>query len=209
MFLVSCADNTDTACYCPDATFVKSVYDCLYAHGETDAIIAEAVAYFQGICAPYVGQNPGVATDATVTSYITVTAQPTVAPVYTTVVVDTTVVVPCTDEAGQPIPSSSTTAVINTSMTVPQVGFTTGTTGGVDVVPITSALPIVTGPAGGNGGGVPVITANGTTVGLPTPPAGTGSIRPTTTGPVTAGSGRTAASLGLAAIAALAVAVAL
>ncbi|GAB1311796.1 hypothetical protein MFIFM68171_02006 [Madurella fahalii] len=207
MFIVGCLDNTDASCYCPDAAFVKNVYECFYAHGESDAIIAEAVAYFQGICAGFVGQNPGIATDATVTTYITVTATPTVAPVYTTVIVDATTVVPCTDEAGETIPNSSTTVTVSTSMTVPQVGFTTGTTGGVDIIPITAA-PIVTGtPGGGNGGGNgggEVVTTSGTTLTVPT---GTGGLFPTTTTGrpiVTAGVGRVGTSFGLAAAVAFA-----
>lgn len=203
MFIVGCVDNTDASCYCPDATFVKNVYDCLYAHGESDAIIAEAVAYFQGICAGFVDKNPGIATDATVTTYITVTATPTVAPVYTTVIVDATTIVPCTDEAGETIPNSSTTVTVSTSMTVPQVGFTTGTTGGVDIIPITAAPIVTSTPGGGNDGGA-VITASDTTLTVPT---GTGALFPTTTTGrpiVTAGVGRIGGSFGLAAVVAVA-----
>jgi hypothetical protein len=205
LFTIGCSDNTDAACYCPDATFIKNVYDCLYAHGETDAIVAEAVAYFQGICGKWVNENPAIATGATVTTYITVTAQPTVAPVYTTVIVDVTTVVPCTDDAGVVIPSSSTTVTVSTSMTVPQVDFTTGSTGGVDIIPIT-AVPAVT-PAPSSGAPGAVITTNGTTLTVPT---GTGSLRPTTTSAIaTAGGGRVTASFGLAGVVALVAAVAL
>ena len=204
LFTVGCSDNTDSACYCPDAVFVKNVYDCLYAHGETDSIIAEAVAYFQGICGKHVNENPAIATGATVTTYITVTAAPTVAPVYTTVIVDVTTVVPCTNDAGEVIPSSSTTVTVSTSMTVPQVDFTTGSSGGVDVIPITAA-PVVTGTPGTGSGGV--ITTGGSTI---TRPTGTGSLRPTTSSPVViAGSGRVGASFGLAAVVAFLAAVAL
>ncbi|KAG7291732.1 hypothetical protein NEMBOFW57_001752 [Staphylotrichum longicolle] len=204
LFTVGCSDNTDAACYCPDATFVKNVYDCLYAHGETDSIIAEAVAYFQGICGKHVNENPAIATGATVTTYITVTAAPTVAPVYTTVIVDVTTVVPCTNDAGEVIPSSSTTVTVSTSLTVPQVDFTTGSSGSVDVIPITAA-PVVTGTPGTGSGGV--ITSVGSTV---TRPTGTGSLRPTTSSPVViAGSGRVGASFGLAAVVAFLAAVAL
>ncbi|KAK0723951.1 hypothetical protein B0T21DRAFT_294198 [Apiosordaria backusii] len=202
LFQVGCSDNTDAECYCPDALFVKNVYDCLYAHGSSDQVISEAVIFFQGLCAPWAGGNPAVVTAPTVTTYLTVTATPTVAPVYTTIVIDTTTVVPCTDEAGVEIPNSSTTVVIATTVPVPEIGFTTGTAGGVDVVPITAA-PIVDGPAStpGSGGGGAVITSNGTTISVPT---GTGSIRPTQS-VVLAGGERVAASFGLAAaVAALA-----
>ncbi|KAL1836180.1 hypothetical protein VTJ49DRAFT_5470 [Mycothermus thermophilus] len=185
IFTTGCTDNTDAACYCPDAVFVKNVYDCLYAHGETDAIIAEAIAYFQGICGKYLPQNPGIATDATVTSYITVTATPTVAPVYTTVTLITTTIVPCTDDDGSVIPSSSTTVTISTSMEVPQVDFTS--TGGSDVVVIPITTPADEAPS------VPV---TGIITAVPT--VSTGTVRPTQS-IVTAGSGRVGVSLGLAA----------
>ncbi|AEO54787.1 hypothetical protein MYCTH_2297802 [Thermothelomyces thermophilus ATCC 42464] len=205
LFSVGCSDNTDAACYCPDATFVKNVYDCLYAHGESDAIIAEAIAYFQGICGNWAGQNPAIATGATITTYITVTATPTVAPVYTTVTVDVTTVVPCTNDAGEVIPSSSTTVTVSTSLTVPQVGFTSGSSD-VDVIPVTSAPPAVTTsalPAGDSGSSSPagpgaVVTANGTFTGITTP-SFTSSPRPTDSTVVVAGSGRVTASFGLAA----------
>jgi hypothetical protein len=212
LFNTGCSDNTDTACYCPDATFVKNIYDCLYAHGETDSIIAEAVAYFQGICGKWVSENPAIATDATVTTYITVTAQPTVAPVYTTVIVDVTTVVPCTDDAGEIIPSSSTTVTVSTSMTVPQIDFTTGSTGGVDMIPITAVPAVTEAPtpsAGGPGGPGVVITANGTAITVPT---GTGSLIPSSTptqSVVIAAGGRVGASFGLAAAVAFAAALVL
>jgi hypothetical protein len=201
LFDLGCADNTDAECYCPEATFVKNVYDCLYAHGETDAIISEAVAYFQGICGKWAGENPAIATGATITTYITVTATPTVAPVYTTVFVDVTTVVPCTDEAGEIIPSSSTTITVSTSMAVPQVDFTTGPAGGVEIIPAptNSLIPIT------SSGPTPIVSANETTVGVPT---GTASLFPTKS-IVTAGVGRVGASFGLAAAVAFVAAVAL
>ncbi|KAL2122150.1 hypothetical protein VTJ04DRAFT_2605 [Mycothermus thermophilus] len=183
IFTTGCSDNTDAACYCPDAVFVKNVYDCMYAHGTTDAIIAEAIAFFQGICGKYLPQNPGIATDATVTSYITVTATPSVAPISTTVTLITTTVVPCTDEAGSEIPSSSTTVTISTSIEVPQVDFTSSSTD-VVIVPITSSQSVVLPTDTG------IIT--------PIPTDTTSTVRPTQS-IVTAGSGKAGVSLGFAA----------
>ncbi|KAH8166053.1 hypothetical protein CIB48_g2218 [Xylaria polymorpha] len=131
MFSVGCKDNTDSACYCPDSDYVNNVFACLYAHGESDEVISEAVSYFQGICAPFVPSNPGIATGAeTITTVLTVT--PTSAPsaTYTTIQVIATTVVPCTDEVGEVIPSSSSTVTVSTAMTVPQVIFTTITATG-------------------------------------------------------------------------------
>ena len=195
LFSVSCSDNSDTACYCPDTIFVKNIFDCIYAHGQTAEIVTEAVIFFQGICAPHAPSNPAIATGATVTSYVTVTAAPTVVgPIYTTVSIVTTTVAPCTDDAGSVIPSSSTTYVISTAITVPQVGFTTGTGNDVGVVPITAY------PTGVPTYSVPAQATAYTTASVPGP-AGTGAYtpRPTESGfvPVNAG-GRVSAGFGLA-----------
>jgi hypothetical protein len=145
MFSIACNDNTDIGCFCPDALFVQNVFTCIYAHGETDIIISQAVVFFQGICAPYVPQNPAIVTAAeTVTAVVTVTAEPTVAASYTTVVVTATTVVPCETD-GTTIPGSSTTKVIETSVTLPQVDFQTGTDSSVNVIP--AQTPIVPVPA--------------------------------------------------------------
>ncbi|KAK3363460.1 hypothetical protein B0T25DRAFT_445128 [Lasiosphaeria hispida] len=188
LFSVGCSDNSDTRCYCPDSIFVKNIFECIYAHGETDQVVSEAVIFFQGICAPWAPSNPEIATGATVTTYITVTAAPTsVAPVYTTVIIDATTIVPCTDSEGVEIPSSSSTVVVSTTVTLPQVGFTTGSAGSVGVVPVTAAPQAIVTPGTG-----PITST------LATAPAGTGGFRPTTTGGfVTAGSGRVSAGLGL------------
>ncbi|KAJ3506950.1 hypothetical protein NM208_g16020 [Fusarium decemcellulare] len=96
-YLDDCQDNTDAACYCPDQSFVDNVFQCLYAHADTDDVVAEAVSFFQGICAPYVEKNPGIATGAdSVTEHITVTGTTIITSAhYTTVVVATTVTEPC------------------------------------------------------------------------------------------------------------------
>jgi hypothetical protein len=192
LFDVKCKDNSDHTCYCPDAIFVKNVMECLFAHGESDTIISEAVIFFQGICAPFVPTNPGIVTG--VPTYVTVTAPPTaIVPIFTTVTVDATTVLPCTDDAGEVIPSSSTTSTIFTTLTLPQVGFTTQS-GSVGVIPVTlPPFPVETpkGPIGAPGGPGFFTTA------APTGPIGTGGVRPVPTGAVvTAGSGRVTAGLG-------------
>lgn len=76
-YIVGCVDNSDTSCYCPDSTFVSNVYDCLYAYGESDEEVSEAVQYFQGLCGSYAQGNPAVATGATVTTYLTASVSST------------------------------------------------------------------------------------------------------------------------------------
>lgn len=121
-----CKDNLDVSCFCPNKKFVEETYACLYAHGETDDIIAEAVQFFQGICAPYIPENPGIVTGIdTITSCITVTGTPTVTSAhYTTIIVETTITEPCSSD-GTPIPSSSTTKTVSTEITVPEVPIPT------------------------------------------------------------------------------------
>jgi hypothetical protein len=178
----NCKSNTDTACFCPNADYVKAIFDCIYAHGETDAIILEAITYFQGICASHCGENPIIATGAeTITNVITVTNTVQVTG-YTTVKVDATQVVAITGEDGATIPGSSTTVFITTTLAVPDVGFATVTAGSqtsVAIVPGSyataqpSAVPfptqtrgpttLVTAPGGGSQatatGSTPVVTA--------------------------------------------------
>jgi len=197
MFSVACSDNSDSACYCPDEIFVKNVFNCIYAHGESAQVVSEAVIFLQGICAPYVPSNPAIATGATVTSFVTASATVTtsLAPVYTTVTVEATTVVPCTDSAGSVIASSSSTIVVSTAITVPNVAFTTGTgsASSIGLVPVTAttASPTITGSS----------KATTTPATLITAPAGTGFFtpKPSATGIVTVSSShRVSAGFGLA-----------
>jgi len=135
LFLVSCTDNSDHNCYCPNTIFIESIMTCIYAHGETDTIISQAVVFIQGLCAAYVPVNPGIVTCASVTSYVTPTVTVTVPAVYTTITYDATTVVPCTDDSGNEIPSSYTTLTISTQMSYPQIGLTTGPAG-VGFIPV-------------------------------------------------------------------------
>jgi hypothetical protein len=126
-----CTSNDDKDCYCPNSNFTTLVFGCLSAHGASDAEIAAAQVYFQGICAQYVPQNPAIITAAPPVS----TPAP-VAGAVTTIQVYTTVVVPCTQSNGP----ASTTTVISSALTVPQVIFTTMPgTSGVGLVPMTTA----------------------------------------------------------------------
>ncbi|KAF3061835.1 putative adhesin protein mad1 protein [Daldinia childiae] len=221
MFSVGCKDNTDSACYCPDASFVKNIFTCLYAHGESDEVISEAISYFQGICAPFVPSNPGIATGAdTITTILTAT--PTAPPAaVTTIEVATTVVVPCTNEAGETIPSSSSTVTISTSLTVPGIVFSTATNGpsstGVVVVPGTyvATVPVATPTAETPAptGAAPYPTLGGSSTLVTAAPSGTGVVYPTSAPSssviFTAGAAHVGAGMGLLGFAGMVVAAAL
>ncbi|RSL98432.1 hypothetical protein CDV31_012593 [Fusarium ambrosium] len=212
-YLENCEDNTDAACYCPDKSFVDNVFQCLYAHADNDDIVAEAVSFFQGICAPYAEQNPIIATGAdSVTEHITVTGTTIITSAhYTTVVVATTVTEPCVSQ-GTTIEGSSTVRTIETEIVVPEVGFTSGPAGNgpVPAAPTVPATAPVTAPEAGATGSNPEAPAAGETLITNKPVAGTGGVPVPTSAPgdvpVTAGAARN--GMGIAA-AILAVAIAL
>ncbi|GKU17853.1 unnamed protein product [Fusarium langsethiae] len=209
-FVDGCKDNTDAACYCPSKDFVDNVFQCLYAHAENDDTVAQAVSFFQGICAPYAEKNPVIATGAdSVTEHITVTGTTIITSAhYTTVVVATTITEPCVT-GGSTIEGSSTVKTIETEIVVPEVGFTDGPAGNGPVPAQTVPADV---PAAGTeapaapgyeapGAGETLITNKPvvSTGGLPAPTATPGV-------PVTAGAARN--GMGIAA-AILAVAIAL
>ncbi|KAM0243748.1 hypothetical protein ACHAPO_000606 [Fusarium lateritium] len=205
-----CKDNTDAACYCPSKDFVDNVFQCLYAHAENDDTVAQAVSFFQGICAPYVEKNPGIATGAdSVTEHITVTGTTIITSAhYTTVVVATTITEPCVTD-GSTIEGSSTVKTIETEIVVPEVGFTDGP-GGNGPIPA-QTVPADVPAAGTEAPAAPGYEAPGAGETLITnkPVVGTGGLpAPTATPgvPVTAGAARN--GMGIAA-AILAVAIAL
>ncbi|RYC55100.1 hypothetical protein CHU98_g11109 [Xylaria longipes] len=213
MFAVGCKDNTDSSCYCPDSAFVNNVFACLYAHGESDEVISEAVSYFQGICAPFVPSNPGIATGAeTITTVLTVTPTPAPSASYTTIQVVATTVVPCTDSVGEVIPSSSSTVVISTAMTVPQVIFTTITATGAgagssSVAVIPGTYPAFTPTPTSGGVAPPYPTGPAITTFTTSPSAGFPVSTPTTTPAIaTGGASRVGAGLGFLGMMAMAVA---
>uniref|UniRef100_A0A0D2XI09 CFEM domain-containing protein n=1 Tax=Fusarium oxysporum (strain Fo5176) TaxID=660025 RepID=A0A0D2XI09_FUSOF len=143
-YVADCKDNTDAACYCPSKDFVDNVFECLYAHAENDDTVAQAVSFFQGICAPYVEKNPGIATGAdSVTEHITVTGTTIITSAhYTTVVVATTITEPVV-ASGTTVEGSSTVKTIETEIVVPEVGFTSGPAG---TVPSLLRLPLLPPP---------------------------------------------------------------
>ncbi|RDL41593.1 uncharacterized protein BP5553_01572 [Venustampulla echinocandica] len=141
-FLVGCADNTDHACYCPSAEFVNNVFGCLSSYGASDSEVAQAKSFFQGICAPYIPSNPAIVTGAPTGPAVPTTAgtaageAPTAPPAIpqTTMTVVTTIQVPYTitegESSGSIVPSSSVESVLSTTLTIPQVVFSTVSTEG-------------------------------------------------------------------------------
>jgi hypothetical protein len=130
--LSECRDNTDSDCYCLNTELTKSVIDCVNAHKKDNAEAAAAMQHFAGICAPHLGENPVPINYVPPTLTVAPPAAASTAPV-TVITVSATQVVPVTYSTGQSqgltIPSSSTTVTVSTVATVPQVGFSTYSTG--------------------------------------------------------------------------------
>lgn len=130
-----CNSNSDISCFCPSSDFTSSVIDCIQAWGGSDAEIQYSLSYFAGICAAHVPENPGIIT------YIptTITLVPTQPPIgYPTGVSSGSVTpspssspasVPCTTLTVSQVVTGddSQTSLYETTVTVPQVGITTGT----------------------------------------------------------------------------------
>ncbi|KAG6050831.1 hypothetical protein E4U39_002973 [Claviceps sp. Clav50 group G5] len=122
-----CKDNKDAACYCPNKDFVNVVFNCIYAHGENDNVISEAISFFQGMCGQYIPQNPAIATGCKpIIEIITVTGTPRITNVpYTTVAYSG--------------PSAGPPAVV----TVPMIAMPTGPAAGAPPQP---TAPVVAQP---------------------------------------------------------------
>jgi len=116
---------------------------CIQAWG-TEAEMASAVEYFQGLCAAHIPSNPALITG--VPSYITV-PPPTGA--IATVTVSTTMVVPCSAPAGVDTAASTysvsfTTQTIMSTVTVPDIKLITTASSEAALVPGTIAIPAIT-----------------------------------------------------------------
>jgi hypothetical protein len=165
-----CKDNTATDCYCKNAKFTKNVIDCVQAWCKTDEETKATLQYLVGICAQHVPENPGLVSDCPKDTFDNTPATPPSgvqspgAPAPTTA------------------PSTPVTTIVygSTSLTVPQVHFTTE-------VPAAGSTP--TAPVGLVPGVAPPQTPATTTAALapyPVPstlkatvqPTGTGAVRP-------------------------------
>jgi len=146
---------------CPDSNFTNSVMGCIQAWG-TEAEMASAVEYFQGLCAAHIPSNPALITG--VPSYITV-PPPTGA--IATVTVSTTMVVACSASAGVDTAASTysvsfTTQTIMSTVTVPDIKLITTASSEAALVPGTVAIPAIT--YGVPASNVPVITGGETPI---------------------------------------------
>ncbi|KAF3027480.1 hypothetical protein E8E15_009845 [Penicillium rubens] len=137
-----CNSNSDASCFCPSTEFTDKVSGCIRAWSTSKKEEDSALAFFAGICAPFVPENPAIVDIATTCTTSDPAPKTTAVPQITsntrtfveTVGVATSVPqAPCTT-----ISWASHTA------TVPLVGFSTVTcssTTSVDLVVVTTASP--------------------------------------------------------------------
>lgn len=57
-----CKDNADFSCYCRNSDLINKVMECIDAWSDDDEKTQAAAGYLQGICAPYVPENPAIIT---------------------------------------------------------------------------------------------------------------------------------------------------
>jgi hypothetical protein len=190
-----CKDNTDSLCYCKNKDFTKNVIDCVTAWCGTDEETREALQYLIGICAEHVPENPGLVTDCP--SYVPLNPPTPTAPsapegpdggAMTTAAPG--------EKPGSEMPSTTITFG-STTLTMPQVHFTTQTneagtnpTAPVGLIPGTAPAqtPAET-PASTTAADVPLPVESGTTL---------ATVAPTTTrlGTGVGGSGPTRSAQG-------------
>ncbi|CAI7582597.1 unnamed protein product [Penicillium viridicatum] len=138
-----CDSNSDAACFCPSTEFTDKVSSCIRAWSSSKKEEDSALAFFAGICAPFVPENPAIVDIATTcTSSDPVpktTAGPKVTPSTRTVVATVGVPTPAPQAPCTTISWASHTA------TVPLVGFSTVTcssTTSVNLVVVTTSSPL-------------------------------------------------------------------
>ncbi|KAJ5145841.1 uncharacterized protein N7515_000405 [Penicillium bovifimosum] len=126
-----CDSNSDAACFCPSSQFTDKVSSCIRAWSSNKEQQDSALAYFAGICAPYVPANPSI---------ITIVPTPTPDPRTTGVIRTVTVDVPT---APHSTPCTTITWSSHTA-TVPQVGFSTVTCSSTTSVGLVLVTPTST-----------------------------------------------------------------
>jgi hypothetical protein len=149
-----CKDNADSSCYCRDAEFVKQVMGCIEAWSDDDDQTHGAASYFQGICAPYVPQNPAIitacpsagkptTTPVSESSSIETTAE--TAPVYSTSSTEgSPVTTDVPEQPEQTAPTYETSSTEGSPVTTSPVEMTTSTVYTTAVSTITSCAADVT-----------------------------------------------------------------
>ncbi|KAJ5199259.1 hypothetical protein N7472_004463 [Penicillium cf. griseofulvum] len=143
----NCDSNSDAACFCPSTEFTDKVSSCIRAWSNSKQEEVSALAYFAGICAPFVPNNPAIVEIAS-TRTTTFTFTPVHAPSTTTVPRITGSTRTHVESVGivtsAPQDPRTTISWASHTATVPYVGFSTVTcdsTTAVNLVVVTTTRP--------------------------------------------------------------------
>ncbi|KAJ5674752.1 uncharacterized protein N7477_004686 [Penicillium maclennaniae] len=137
-----CDSNSDTACFCPSTEFADKVKSCIHSWSSSDEELKSSLAYFAGICAPYVPKNPAIVELPPTTSEAVSIPMTTPMPTHTS---------PLTKGTLTAVPLTTPCTTITWSshtVTVPQVAFSTVTLSSTTTVCLvlgtTTLLPLPT-----------------------------------------------------------------
>ncbi|KGO78050.1 hypothetical protein PITC_025780 [Penicillium italicum] len=137
-----CDSNSNTGCFCPSTEFTDKVSGCIRAWSSSKSEEDSALAYFAGICAPFVPENPAIVDIATTCTSSDPVPSATHAPQITS---STRAFVPTVSVATS-VPQAPCTTIswASHTATVPLVEFSTvtcATTTSVHLVVVTPTSP--------------------------------------------------------------------
>ncbi|KAJ5196885.1 hypothetical protein N7449_007364 [Penicillium cf. viridicatum] len=137
-----CDSNSDAACFCPSTEFTDKVSGCIRAWSSSKKEEDSALAFFAGICAPFVPENPAIVDIATTCTSSNPVPKTTAGPKIT----PSTRIVVATVGVSTSVPRAPCTTIswASHTATVPLVGFSTVTcssTTSVNLVVVTTASP--------------------------------------------------------------------
>ncbi|KAJ5512698.1 hypothetical protein N7463_002250 [Penicillium fimorum] len=143
-----CDSNSDAACFCPSTEFTDKVSSCIRAWSSSKSEESSALAYFAGICAPFVPKNPAIVDIAS--TYTTTFTSSVYAPIATA---DPKITHTSVETVGVPTYAaadpSTTISWVSHTATVPLVEFSTVTCSSTTsvnlVVPTPGGSPAHTG----------------------------------------------------------------
>ncbi|KAJ5360244.1 hypothetical protein N7517_009435 [Penicillium concentricum] len=138
-----CDSNSDAACFCPSTEFTDKVSSCIQAWSSSKSEEDSALAYFAGICAPFVPKNPAIV-DIASTCTTTFTSS-VYAPITTADPKITHTFVETVDVATSvPQPPCTTISWASHTATVPLVEFSTVTCSSTTSVNLVVVTPVST-----------------------------------------------------------------
>ncbi|CAG8895774.1 unnamed protein product [Penicillium egyptiacum] len=137
-----CNSNSDAACFCPSTEFTDKVSGCIRAWSSSKKEEDSALAYFAGICAPFVPENPAIVDIATTCTSSGPVPKTTAGPQIT----GNTRTIAETVGVATSVPRTPCTTIswASHTATVPHVGFSTVTcasTTSVNLVVVTTTSP--------------------------------------------------------------------